>query len=217
MGVSRPDVRVPAGSDPPDGPCRAGRDSLRCGQMKLTAGTAGLIAASVVRTSVGPLARASLRPHAALGSPPSPCPAQRVLRLDRAFGAQADESFYWGNAILGLVAIAPALYAVCRAPSFGFASLLGVVFGGVSTALANFWLMFFQGYSVWTMGGTVLGYIGYNALLFPFLRGFGRLETRLRPFLLAAAWAALRVLQVRRLPRLPLGPGRISRWATSSR
>jgi apolipoprotein N-acyltransferase len=104
------------------------------------------------------------------------------------FGVQADESFYWGNAILGLVAIAPALYAVCRAPSFGFASLLGVVFGGVSTALANFWLMFFQGYSVWTMGGTVLGYIGYNALLFPFLRGFGRLESRLRPFLLAAAW-----------------------------
>jgi len=105
-------------------------------------------------------------------------------------GVQADESFYWGNAILGLVAIAPVFYAVCRAPSFGFASLLGVVFGGVSTALANFWLMFFQGYSTWTMGGTVLGYIGYNALLFPFLRGFSRIESRLRPFLLAAAWAS---------------------------
>jgi apolipoprotein N-acyltransferase len=106
------------------------------------------------------------------------------------FGARVDESFYWGNAVLGLVAIAPALYAVCRAPSFGFASLLGVVFGGVSTALANFWLMFFQGYSIWTMGGTVLGYVGFNALLFPFLRGFGRIDSRLRPFLLAGAWAA---------------------------
>jgi apolipoprotein N-acyltransferase len=88
------------------------------------------------------------------------------------------------------VAIAPALYAVCRAPTFGFASLLGVVFGAVSTLLANFWLSFFQGYSFWTMGGTVLGYVGLNALLFPFLRGFSRLDPRLRPFLLAAAWTA---------------------------
>ena len=73
-------------------------------------------------------------------------------------------------------------------PSFGFASLLGVVFGGVSTALSNFWLMFFQGFSVWTYGGTILGYVGFNALLFPFLRGFSRIGGRFRPFLLASAW-----------------------------
>jgi apolipoprotein N-acyltransferase len=107
-----------------------------------------------------------------------------------AFGVQAHGSFYWGNTVLGLVAIAPVLYAACRAPSFRFASLLGVLFGALSTLLANFWLMFFQGYSIWTMGGVVIGYVGFNALLFPFLRGFGGIETRLRPFLLAAAWAA---------------------------
>ncbi len=48
--------------------------------------------------------------------------------------------------------------------------------------------MFFQGFSVWTYGGVIVGYIGYNALLFPFLRGFARISGRLRPFLLAAAW-----------------------------
>lgn len=120
---------------------------------------------------------------------PLALPSEFFGWLIGAFGVKPDESFYWGNAILGLVAVAPVFYAVCRAPSFGFASLLGVVFGAVSTALANFWLMFFQGYSIWTMGGTVLGYVGCNALLFPFLRGFGRIESRLQPFLLAAAWA----------------------------
>jgi apolipoprotein N-acyltransferase len=83
---------------------------------------------------------------------PLALPSEYFGWLIGAFGIKPDESFYWGNAVLGLVAIAPVLFAVCHAPSFGFASLLGVVFGGVSTALANFWLMFFQGYSIWTMG-----------------------------------------------------------------
>jgi apolipoprotein N-acyltransferase len=104
------------------------------------------------------------------------------------FGAKPDESFYWGNAVLGVICIAPAFYAICRASSFKVAARLGVVFGGVSTALSSFWLMFFQGFSVWTYGGTILGYMGYNALLFPFLLGITRLNPRLRPFLLAIGW-----------------------------
>jgi apolipoprotein N-acyltransferase len=107
----------------------------------------------------------------------------------RILGMQPNEGFFWGNAVLGLVCIAPVFYAVSLAPTFAFASLLGVVFGGVSTALSNYWLSFFQGYSVWTYGGTVLGYIGLNALLFPFLRGFARISVRCRPFLLAITWA----------------------------
>lgn len=106
----------------------------------------------------------------------------------RLLGLTPDESFFWGNAVLGFVCIAPVFYAVSRAPTFGFASILGLIFGGVSTALANYWLMFFQGYTTWTMGGTVLGYMGYNALLFPFLLGVSRLSGRFRPFLLAVAW-----------------------------
>ena len=80
-------------------------------------------------------------------------------------------------------------YAICSAPSFRVAARLGAVFGGVSTALSSFWLMFFQGFSVWTYGGTILGYMGYNALLFPFLLGFSRVSARFRPFLLAVGWA----------------------------
>jgi len=107
----------------------------------------------------------------------------------KALGLLPGENLYWGSAALGLVCIAPVFFAVSVAPSFGFASLLGVIFGAVSTVLANYWLMFFQGYSVWTMGGVIVGYMGYNALLFPFLRGLARTRTRYRPFLLAAGWA----------------------------
>jgi apolipoprotein N-acyltransferase len=94
-----------------------------------------------------------------------------------------------GSPVIGLACIAPVFIAVTLAPSFGFASLMGVVFGAVSTGLANFWLMFFQDYTVWTFGGVVLGYIGYNSLLFPFLRGFARLKPRYRPLIIATAWA----------------------------
>ena len=121
---------------------------------------------------------------------PLALPSEYFGAAIRVLGLSPDESFYWGNAILGLVCIAPVFYAVSRAPTFGFASILGLIFGGISTALSNYWLMFFQGYTVWTMGGTVLGYMGLNSLLFPFLRGFSLLSRRYRPFLLALAWCA---------------------------
>jgi apolipoprotein N-acyltransferase len=121
---------------------------------------------------------------------PLALPNEFIGSAIKLFGLKPDESFYWGNALLGLVCIAPVFYAVSRAPTFGFASLLGVVFGGVSTALSSYWLMFFQDYSLWTYGGTILGYVGFNALLFPFLRGFSRISGRFRPFLLAIAWTA---------------------------
>ncbi len=138
---------------------------------------------------------------------PLSLPNDLIGGLTGLFGAPPDESLSWGNAVLGLVAIAPVFYAVSLAPTFGFASLLGVIFGAVSTALSSFWLMFFQGFSVWTYGGTIIGYVGYNALLFPFLRGFARIGAGeagggvdagafgvregapYRPFLLAMTWA----------------------------
>ncbi len=119
---------------------------------------------------------------------PLALPNEFVAGAIRFLGLKPDESFYWGNSLLGLICIAPAFYAICASPTFKIASRLGVVFGGVSTALSNFWLMFFQGFSVWTYGGTILGYIGVTAVLFPFLRGLSRLSPRFRPFILAVGW-----------------------------
>ena len=88
------------------------------------------------------------------------------------FGRQPDESFYWGNAVLGLICIAPVFYAVSRAPTFGFASLLGLIFGAISTGLANYWLMFFQGYSLWTFGAPSSGTPRSTPSCFPFCAAF---------------------------------------------
>jgi len=103
--------------------------------------------------------------------------------------ALPNEIFRTGNPALGPFCIAPVFVAVSLAPTFGAAALLGVVFGAVSTALSSFWLMFFQEFSIWTYGGTILGYAGYNALLFAYLRGFGTVARRYRPFVFAMAWA----------------------------
>jgi apolipoprotein N-acyltransferase len=103
--------------------------------------------------------------------------------------ALPNEIFRTGNPALGPVCIAPIFIAVSLAPTFGAAALLGVVFGAVSTALSSFWLMFFQEFSIWTYGGTILGYAGYNALLFAFLRGFSKAARRHRPFVFAMVWA----------------------------
>ena len=103
--------------------------------------------------------------------------------------ALPNEIFRTGNAALGPFCIAPIFIAVSLAPTFGAAAMLGVAFGAVSTALSSFWLMFFQDFSIWTYGGTVLGYAGYNALLFAFLRGFSAASRRYRPFVFAMAWA----------------------------
>jgi apolipoprotein N-acyltransferase len=103
--------------------------------------------------------------------------------------ALPNEIFRTGNAALGPFCIAPIFVAVSLAPTFGAAALLGMVFGAVSTALSSFWLMFFQDFSIWTYGGTILGYAGYNALLFAFLRGFSTVSRRYRPFVFAMAWA----------------------------
>jgi apolipoprotein N-acyltransferase len=109
--------------------------------------------------------------------------------------ALPNEIFRTGNPAFGPVCIAPVFVAVSLAPTFGTAALLGVLFGAVSTALSSFWLMFFQDFSIWTYGGTILGYAAFNALLFAFLRGFSTVARWYRPFVFAMAWALYEYLK----------------------
>lgn len=80
-----------------------------------------------------------------------------------------NELFTGGVPVFGLFALVPLFLAIHRTTSVRHAVGLGAIFGAVSTALANYWLAFFGEFSVWTIGGTVLGYTGYNAMLFAFL------------------------------------------------
>lgn len=86
--------------------------------------------------------------------------------------ALPNELFPWGIALPGLVALVPVLIAVYRAPTLRAATRLGALFGIVSTAIGNYWLAFFGEFSVWTIGGAMVGYALYNYILFGYLYYF---------------------------------------------
>ena len=84
--------------------------------------------------------------------------------------ALPNDLFPYGSPLLGVVALAPLLAALYRTGSYAAAARLGVLFGAVSSVASNFWLIFFQSFSVWTLGGVTLAYAAYFALLGPLLR-----------------------------------------------
>ena len=109
--------------------------------------------------------------------------------------ALPNELFPMGNPFIGLIALAPLYVALREAESPRQATLAGVLFGGISTFLANYWLMFFGEYSVWTIGGTTVGYMLYNAILGPFLWRALRARPAYRPILFALVWTGYEFLK----------------------
>ncbi len=109
--------------------------------------------------------------------------------------ALPSELFAYGNAFLGIWALSFFYMALRLADSPREASLHGVLFGAVSTAIANYWLMYFGQFSAWTLGGVIAGYTGYNAVLAPILWYFLRSPLRYRPVLFAFAWTGYEYLK----------------------
>jgi apolipoprotein N-acyltransferase len=109
--------------------------------------------------------------------------------------AVPNDFFPLGSPLLGLVALVPLYLAYLDAETPGRAALVGVIFGGVSTFLANYWLVFFGEFSVWTIGGTTLGYVLFNAILGPFLWRALRTRRGLRPLLFALVWMSYELLK----------------------
>lgn len=109
--------------------------------------------------------------------------------------ALQNELFPLGNALVGIVALAPFYLALLRTDAVRNATRLGVLFGAVSTILANYWLMFFEDYSIWTIGGTTIGYVAYNYLLAGFLWRALRAPRAYRPVLFAMVWTVYEFLK----------------------
>ena len=84
--------------------------------------------------------------------------------------ALPNDLFPYGSPLFGVLALAPLLAAVYRTRGYAGAARLGVIFGAASSIASNFWLIFFQSFSVWTLGGVTLAYVAYFALLAPLLR-----------------------------------------------
>ena len=109
--------------------------------------------------------------------------------------ALPNEVFPMGNPFIGAIALAPLYLAFLWAENTRKATLVGVLFGAVSTFLANYWLMFYGDYSVWTIGGTTLGYMLFNAILGPFLWRALRSNRAYRPLLFAMVWTGYELLK----------------------
>ncbi len=95
---------------------------------------------------------------------------------------------------VGAVALVPVLIGVYRTTRWRVAARTGALFGALSTALSNYWLAFFGEFSVWTIGGTILGYAAYNYVLFGYLFHLSR-EPRFRAVRIATLWAAYEYLK----------------------
>ena len=100
-----------------------------------------------------------------------------------------------GNPLLGPFAFAPLLLAIYRSRSYAQAAIAAVLFMVVATPLSYYWLLHFQEFAIWTLGGPVLGYALFGALLGPVLRGVAVAAGRLRPYAVAAAWTVYEFLK----------------------
>lgn len=103
--------------------------------------------------------------------------------------------FSYGNAMLGSLSLIPLYLFVVETREQRELIRGGVLFGAVSTLIANFWLAFFQDFSVWTLGGTTVGYMIYNAILFGFLGLIRGSSRAYRPLLFATVWVAYEYLK----------------------
>ncbi len=109
--------------------------------------------------------------------------------------AVPNELFPMGNGVLGLLALTPYFLALMRVRRARWASLVGVAFAITSTIGSNYWLAYFREFSVWTLGGTTFGYMGYHALLGPFIWRIAHTRPHLRPILLGIAWGGYEYLK----------------------
>ena len=109
----------------------------------------------------------------------------------------------YGSPLFGVFALAPLLAALYRTPSYAAAARLGVLFGAVSSVASNFWLIFFQSFSAWTLGGVTLAYAAWFAVLAPLLRfisgapggGASAQPRAYRPLAVAALWTLYEFLK----------------------
>ncbi len=100
-----------------------------------------------------------------------------------------------GNPLLGPFAFAPLFLSIYRCRSLAQAAAATVLFMVVATPLSYYWLLYFHEYAIWTLGGPVLGYALFGALLGPVLRGVAVAAGPARPYAVAAAWTVYEYLK----------------------
>jgi apolipoprotein N-acyltransferase len=111
----------------------------------------------------------------------------------------------FGNPLLGLICVVPLYVGISGNESIGFKRLLGVIFGVLSTLVMYYWLQFFGEYSIYTLGGVMLGYALFNSFLFPGLSILMQLFPRQRAIVFACGWTLYEYLKSSGFSAFPWG------------
>ncbi len=104
--------------------------------------------------------------------------------------ALPNDFFMWGSPLFGLIALIPLFIALSLSPSPRFGFLLGCLYGAIFHGISAYWLWFFKGYRIWTIGSTTLAYAVIYAGVCAWLSLAARSSTRLRPLFLVFGWVA---------------------------
>lgn len=108
--------------------------------------------------------------------------------------ALPNELWLFGNPVLAPLALVPLFLSMRGVRRYAVAARLGLLFGGVSTLIINYWLVNFGDFSVWTLGGVTLGFVGFTALLGCFLLWASRIPKPYAPIAMALVWVAYEYL-----------------------
>ncbi len=109
--------------------------------------------------------------------------------------ALPNELFKYGLWPLGFIALAPLYISLSSAESHREAALQGALYGGIHHALTSYWLYFYKGYALWTLGATTLAYAVVYAAAAMYCSFLLRGSRASRPFWFAVAWAAFEFLK----------------------
>lgn len=109
--------------------------------------------------------------------------------------AMPNDILPYGSPVIGLFCLVPLFFALTKSPTMKFAACLGMIFGAISTFLTYYWLMFFGDFSVWTITGVVLAYIGFYAYLGAYIQGITRKLPRYRVIMLAMIWVCFEFIK----------------------
>ncbi|MCX7787160.1 MAG: apolipoprotein N-acyltransferase [Spirochaetes bacterium] len=101
--------------------------------------------------------------------------------------ALPNDYFLYGNPWIGTICLVPVFFALYQTRSLKEGMGLTALFGGISTFLSNYWLMYFKDYAFLTIGSVTLAYCGVYAVWGGFFWRFSRPHPY-RPLYMAAIW-----------------------------
>ena len=100
-----------------------------------------------------------------------------------------------GSAILGLFCLSPILLSLYRSRKTKTVMIQGFMYGIITTISCNYWLLFFQDFSLWTLLGVSLVNLAYSGFLFLVLQHCSKVPSRYRPSVIAIIWVTYEFLK----------------------